>query len=341
MGRRDIVSDSSASPRERWKNAVRLSIWTKILLAICSTVLFQSESRAQTQALPAGVYPVTLQQDGLRSGLLWLGSLHQLLLDHASATGQTIRFEVTHEPSVSPEAALVRAREGLLALPLDLGQRQVACFIAGFYGENKAEMFDISSIEIECGLGLTSIPVTPDIRRLTESIVGKTVSRKAWEATLLWIGLEVLRACESPILNTATLPPDRIEKFPDSLQPILKRWLASQVDHSRHPVNPAEFKIEPADYGERAPLFRWVTGASEIFFLLIMAITSVGLLILMRILRSPITFISGSGARNLIGTEKLKLYWANSNWAERRRFIRNNRDTFTGPAQVTFEVLDD
>ena len=176
-----------------------------------------TDALADPLTTSAGVYPPALRQDTLRSGLNWLESLHQLLIDHSRATGQTLRLEFTHEPSVNTERALDRARKGLVGLPIELRQRQEACLIAGFYGENQKGKFDISAIEVECGLSLTHVPVNSHVREIIDSISGKSLGRQAWEAYIFWIGLEILRACGSPVLESQALTDQRIEQFPTTL----------------------------------------------------------------------------------------------------------------------------
>jgi hypothetical protein len=253
----------------------------------------------------AGVFPKTLRDVASAQSLGWLQPIHQLIQDHELATGQILRLEFRNQASKSSNQVFAETRQGLLDLPLEIGARQEACFFLGTYFEKPGGLFEIQFLNIECGIRIYDIPENSTLRRALASLEGRTLNRRNFEAALTWIALELLRACESPLISGEVHNQERFLKFPDELRDFFSRWKKSSLegtefqniyDFSRGDLKSlAQLSRSHGSNTEWLSLFTLTLGCFFGFFTL-------------KLLSFPIWIISSTGARRLSLLQQLKVH---------------------------------
>jgi hypothetical protein len=125
----------------------------------------------------------------------WLNSITPWLKEHAQATGQILRIQVTQVKKSGKDSAL----NALVSLPLLNSDRKNTCVVLHEIESASTQTLKTGSTELECGLGLNGVLESKTIQQALNSLSHTKLQIREWEARFVWLTLELLDLLESPV----------------------------------------------------------------------------------------------------------------------------------------------
>ena len=129
----------------------------------------------------------------------WLNALTPLLKEHAQATGQILRIEVTQAGRSEKNTAL----NALVSLPILNSERKNTCVVLQEVASVDGQTLKTGNAELECGLGLNGVLESKKIQLAVRSLSHSNLRIREWEARHAWLILELLEFLESPVGGVA------------------------------------------------------------------------------------------------------------------------------------------